>query len=360
MSFSSGRQALLAYLGSLHLPRGSEVIVQGYTCVVVPNAIHAAGLTPVYADLDPQTLNLDPREAEKLITPRTRVIICQHTFGIPADTASLRALCDRHGLLLIEDCAHVLPDDAGPPAIGRCADALLVSFGRDKAISGVAGGAIIVRDAGRAEALGVLQRCAAALPRRDIARLLFYPLLYAIARPLYGIGIGKALLVAARTLRLLPPIVTEDEKHGAMSPLLQRMPGPCAEIALDQLRRLRRINDHRRALTRLYLQACKDRGWKVIDGITADLPLQKCPLFVKNADAVRAKLKRGNIHLDDGWTGCVVCPRSVDASDAGYLGGIDPHAENVARSILSLPTHPGMTERRAHLLLDHLTPHVLQ
>ena len=80
---------------------GEEIVVQGFTCVVVPNAIHAAGGVPVYADIDPDTLNLTSASVRPLLTSRTRAVICQHTFGIPADIKALRKLCDERGIVLI-------------------------------------------------------------------------------------------------------------------------------------------------------------------------------------------------------------------------------------------------------------------
>ena len=144
--FANGREGLLALLRSLKLSTDGEVIVQGYTCVVVPNAIEAAGCTTIYADIERDTLNLDCDAVEAAITPKTRAVICQHTFGIPSDTTRLREICDKHSLILIEDCAHVIPDNKGPSSIGKHGDAVLLSFGRDKAISGVTGGAVLCAD----------------------------------------------------------------------------------------------------------------------------------------------------------------------------------------------------------------------
>ncbi len=354
--FATGREALCALLQALPLAQDDEVIVQGYTCIVVPNAVHAAGGTCVYVDIDPATLALDPDAVARSITPRTRAVICQHTFGIPADTERLRAVCDAHKLLLIEDCAHVFPDARGPAAIGRHADAVMFSFGRDKALSGVTGGAILTRDAALAERLRRREEAATHLPLLTVKRLLLYPLLYSLARPLYGIGVGKALLAAARSLRLLVPIVTRSEKDGSMPPTQHALPGACAALALAQLRRLDTINDHRRARTRQYLQACKDADWKPLDGVTPDLPLQKFPLFVRDADAVRRALKAQNIHLQDGWTGCVVCPEDANAAAAGYAPGSDLCAEQACTRILCLPTHPGTSEAQALTLLRRLSP----
>ena len=354
--FSTGREALCALFQALPLAPGDEVIVQGYTCVVVPNAIHAAGGTCIYADIDPATLGLDPDDVARKITPKTRAVLCQHTFGIPADTERLRTLCDAHGLLLIEDCAHIFPDAQGPSSIVRHADAVMLSFGRDKALSGVTGGALLTRREDLAKRLREKESRATPLPLLTIKRLLLYPLLYTLARPLYGLWIGKALLALAQRLRLLVPIVTRAEKRGSMPASQHALPGACAALALAQLRRLPAINAARRARTKQYLQACKDLGWKPLDGITPDLPLQKFPLFLRDSAHIRQRLKQHNIHLDDGWTGCVVCPGDADAAAAGYADGSDPLAEEYCLRILSLPTHPGTSAAAAARLVRTLSP----
>ncbi len=348
--FASGREALQALLRSLQVRPGEEVIIQGYTCVVVPNAIHAAGAAPAYADVDPETLNLDPEEVERALTRRTRAVICQHTFGIPAETKRLRELCNEHRILFIEDCAHVLPDETGPHEIARDGDALLLSFGRDKAISGIAGGAVLVRDPEIAEILRKEEERAIHLSRITILRLLSYPLAYAVARPFYGIGIGKAFLWLLSKLRIMPSVLEPEEKEGHATPLFHRIPNACAALALWQFQKLQRINNHRRSLTRFYLEHARTHGWKFPQAINSDLPLQKFPIFTKNAEVIRRSLKRKNIHLDDGWTGCVVCPSSVKLTETGYIPGSDPEAEAASEMILSLPTHPTMTLHQAQRL----------
>lgn len=353
--FSSGREGLLALLKSLNIGPGDEVIVQAYTCVVVPNAIAAAGARPIFADIEKETLSLDPAEVRKAVTARTKAVICQHTFGIPAPLAELRRICDGSGIPLIEDCAHVIADEAGPEGIGRTGDFVLLSFGRDKAISGVAGGAIISRKAGVSDLLRRLEYAAENLSLLHIKRLLFYPLIFAVARPLYGLLIGKALLRLCSLLGILPPIVTSAEKQGVQPPILHRLPNACASLALDQLGRLREINDHRRRLTRFYLEQCAARGWPVLHGIRGGLPLQKFPMFISGAERIRQSLKKKNIHLHDGWTGCVICPESAEGPEsAGYKDGDDPRAEEISEQILSLPTHPATTPGQAEEMIETL------
>jgi dTDP-4-amino-4,6-dideoxygalactose transaminase len=332
--FASGRESLLALLQSLQLTQGDEVIVQSYTCTVVANAISAAGATPVYADVDADTLNLSCESVQKVLTDRTKAVICQHTFGIPAPALWLKELCRSRHIFLIEDCAHLLPDDAGPKSVATEGDAVMLSFGRDKAISGVSGGAILVRDEALSGILRKKEASATTLGRFMELRLMLYPLLYTIARPIYGIGIGKALLVIAKKLGLLIPILTTKEKQGAMSASLHKIPAACAALAHKQLLKLDAINNHRRKLTKYYLKEALESDWNIPDAIEDHLPLLKFPLFSKNAEGIRRQLKAKNIHLDDGWTGCVL----------------------EAESILTLPTHPTMTLKQAMRLVLLLRP----
>jgi perosamine synthetase len=354
--FASGREALLAILRSLKFKKDEEVIVQGYTCVVVPAAIIAAGMTPIYADIERDTLNMDIAEVERLITPQTRAVICQHTFGIPSFTKELRQLCDRHSLILIEDCAHVMPDSNGPKEIGKTGDLLFFSFGRDKAISGVAGGAVICRRKDLCGDLGRMKEEAKTFNTFRIKALMQYPVLYAVAKPFYGIWIGKALLALASKIKMLVPITTRSEKQGRMSSTLHRMPNACAILALAQFRKLKQINDHRRMLTKFYFKEGTKRNWPMLLAVTPDLPLQKFPLFVEKAERIRRQLKKHNIHLHDGWTGCVICPHDADEEAVGYKDGDDPKADMAGEQILSLPTHPTMTLTQAKKLVALLDP----
>ncbi len=350
--FSSGREALLALLKAIGLKAGEEIIVQGYTCVVVPNAIHAAGGVPIYADIDQDSLNLTIESVATCITPRTRAVMCQHTFGIPSDTRALRSLCDKHGLLLIEDCAHVLPDETGPKAIAQWGDAMLMSFGRDKAISGIAGGAIAVHNPTIAAKVKKLEKDAAAVSWWKTLVLLEYPARMQLIRALAWSGLQKPILALLNLCGFFAPILTQQEREGYMSPVLHKIPNACAFLALHSLSRLTAINDHRRELTEFYLSHGTSHAWPMLESITQEMPLQKFPLFVSDASGKRKKLKTTNIHLDDGWTGCVVCPDTVTMDATGYVKGADTIAESACMQILSLPTNPTMTMEQAKRLAE--------
>jgi dTDP-4-amino-4,6-dideoxygalactose transaminase len=113
-------------------------------------------------------------------------------------------------------------------------------------------------------------------------------------------------------------------------------------------------------LTKFYFDEGTKHHWPMLLGVTPELPLSKFPLFVEKAEGIRQKLKKHNIHLHDGWTGCVICPAATDHEAVGYKDGDDPDAEMAGEQILSLPTHPTMTLQQAKELVQHLHPFLKQ
>lgn len=356
--FSSGREALLAGLKALNLKSADEVIVQGFICVAVPNAVHAAGGTAVYCDIDPETLNLDMKKMQAKITPRTRVIICQHTFGIPAESEKLRSICDKRGITLIEDCAHVIPDGTLRD-IGTRGDLVIVSFGRDKCISGVTGGAVLAPHGALGRALDSIEKSADDLPLFRIINLMNYPLRYAFAKWLwkfpFGASPAKAYLRWLKMMGLLPPVYEEGEKEGKMLIRFHRIPNVCAAFALEQLQSLASLNAHRRELARIFADAARSGGWSMPSSALDAPVLQKFTVYARDANSLRATLKHEQIYLDDGWCNAVVNPVTVDQEGAGYAKGMCPTAEDIAKHIVTLPLHPTMTEEQVRYLIHALT-----
>lgn len=103
---ASGTDALHLAVVAAGIGPGDEVITSPFTFIATAEAICYAGATPVFVDIDPGTFNIDPAQIEAAITPRTKAVIPVHLFGQPANMAAIKAICDKHGLLLIEDCAQ--------------------------------------------------------------------------------------------------------------------------------------------------------------------------------------------------------------------------------------------------------------
>src|SRR5437867_755488 len=108
ISFNGGRVGLYGLLRALGVGEGAEVLLSVPTHIVVANAIRFTGARPIYVDCRSEDYNIDLGEAERRITPRSRVLLLQHTFGIPVDMDAALAFARRHNLVVIEDCVHAL------------------------------------------------------------------------------------------------------------------------------------------------------------------------------------------------------------------------------------------------------------
>ncbi len=155
---ASGTDALILALRALGLGPGDEIITTPLTFVATAEAIVAVGATPVFADVDPQTLNLNPRQAAAAITGKTKAIIVVHLYGQPCDMTAFTALAREQNLNLIEDCAHAFGASwRGTPA-GGFGDAACHSFFPSKVLGAYGdGGMVCVRDAAVAELLRTLR-----------------------------------------------------------------------------------------------------------------------------------------------------------------------------------------------------------
>lgn len=147
LALANGTVALELAMRALGVGPGDEVIVPARSFFASASCIVAVGATPVFADVDRASGNLDPRSAAASVTSRTRAILPVHLAGWPCDMAALRRLCDENHMLLIEDCAqaHGATFDGRP--VGSFGDAAAFSFCTDKIIStGGEGGLLLLRD----------------------------------------------------------------------------------------------------------------------------------------------------------------------------------------------------------------------
>jgi dTDP-4-amino-4,6-dideoxygalactose transaminase len=158
VAVNSCTAALHLSLLAADLNPGDEVITTPLTFCATVNAIIHAGATPVLADVDPVTMNIDPGEVEKRITPKTRGILPVHFAGRPCDMGSLCDLVDRHRLKIIEDCAHAIETEYKGRKAGTFGDFGCFSFYVTKNVVTGEGGMVITNreeDASRIKVLAL-------------------------------------------------------------------------------------------------------------------------------------------------------------------------------------------------------------
>lgn len=146
ISVSNGTTALHLALAALGLGPGDEVIVPDLTFAATINAVLYVGATPVLADVTRDTWAVDPVELNKLITPRTKAIIPVHLYGQPAEMKEIKAIAEKHNLLIIEDAAEALGSLYHGAHVGSFGDAAIFSFYGNKLITTGEGGMVVFKD----------------------------------------------------------------------------------------------------------------------------------------------------------------------------------------------------------------------
>ena len=150
VAVNSGTAALHAAMFALRIGPGDEVIVPAMTFAASSNCVIYQGGTPVFADVDPSTLLIDPAEVERRITPRTKAVVAVDYAGQPCDYGALRTLAERHGFALVADAAHSLGGSFQGTPVGSVADLSTFSFHPVKHVTSGEGGAVSTNDPGYA------------------------------------------------------------------------------------------------------------------------------------------------------------------------------------------------------------------
>ncbi len=157
VAVSSGTAGLHLCLLALGIGAGDAVLLPSFTFIAAANAIRFVGATPVFVDIDPVTLNIDPEKIAAAITPRTRAILVVHTFGVPAEMEPILALARKHNLLVVEDACEALGAEYAGQRVGSFGDASVFAFYPNKQITTGEGGMIVTRDAQLAARLRALR-----------------------------------------------------------------------------------------------------------------------------------------------------------------------------------------------------------
>ena len=140
VTYASGRMAFYSILKLLELKEDDEVILTGFTCSVMVNAVKRIGAIPVFSDIDPNTFGSSPMEISKLITRHTKVIVAQHSFGIPCEIDKIQAIASKSKIFLIEDCALSFLSKYKGITLGNWGNAAIFSSDHSKPLNTLIGG----------------------------------------------------------------------------------------------------------------------------------------------------------------------------------------------------------------------------
>jgi dTDP-3-amino-3,4,6-trideoxy-alpha-D-glucose transaminase len=293
----TGTDALALILKALGIGRGDEVITTPLSAAYTALAVMMAGARPVFADVDPERLTIDPAAVESLVGPCTAAIIPVHLYGQPAAMGDLTAIAERHGLAMIEDCCQAHLATSGGRPVGSFSVAAAFSFYPTKNLGAIGdGGAITTGDAH----------------------------------------------LAARLARLRNGGQTDRYHHGEPG-INSRLDEIQAAVLLARLEFLPRWTAERRALAAVYRRTLAGAGVVVPPELDPGHVYHLFPVRSSARDAVRAKLGAAGIETLIHYP--VPIPRQPALASESPADC--PIAGRVCAEILSLPLYPSMSESQA-------------
>ena len=324
VAIANGTAALHAAVAAAGIGPGDEVITSPITFAASANCALYVGATPVFADIDPQTYNIDPDDVERKITARTKAIIPVHYTGQPCEMERLDEIAKRNGLVLIADGAHAVGASYKGTAVGGLADMTTYSFHPVKQVTTGEGGAIVTTDKRLYEAL--------------------------ISFRSHGITRDPAKLLQNRG-----PWYYEQQSLGYN----YRLTDFQAALGTSQLKKLPQFLQKRREIARQYTAAFNGlpgmiTPWQSPDGESA------WHLYVLRLDTERLNVGRDVIFQELWDRGIGVNVHYIPVywhpyyQHLGFKKGICPIAEAVFESMITLPLYPGLSAEDVEYVIHNV------
>lgn len=294
---SSGTSALHTAMCALNIGTGDEVIIPDFTMIASPFSVMYTGATPVFVDIDPQTLNIDAARIEEKITPKTKAIMPVHIYGLPCDMDPIIAIAKKHDLAIVEDAAEVHGAEYKGKKCGSIGTINAFSFYGNKIITTGEGGMITTDD--------------------------------------------DALAQRARSLKDLAHSPSKRFRHEELG-FNYRPTNLQAAVGLGQLESIDALLERKRSMAALYKE-----GLSGIDGLR--LPIEKedrtnvywmyAVMVESGRDELCAKLKERGVDTREFFLPCHSQP-----AIAVQMNELFPVTENISRRGFYLPSGLAITD----------------
>ena len=343
VSFAAGRVGLYGILRCLGIGAGDEVLGPVPPHIVVANAVRYTGAQPIYVDCDLSNYNIDLEQAEERVTSRTRALLVQHTFGIPVDMGNARALADRYGLHLIEDCVHALGATFNGRQVGTFGRAAFFSTEETKTISTTMGGIVTTDDEEIAGRLYAFQQACRPPSANQAARYLLKLVIYHVLTEPRTHVLARAAYEFVGQHHPLPRPTADAELRGERpSEFARRLSNGQAAVGLTQLAALEANIAHRRRIAGQYQALLAPHGFRLPEPPPTSGPAYvRYPVWVEDRPAVERAMSARAV-LGTWFTS--VLEEAADPQYGGYIPGTCPRAEDAARHLVNLPTHTRVNE----------------
>jgi dTDP-4-amino-4,6-dideoxygalactose transaminase len=284
-SFMGGRVALSAVIYALGLQPGDEVILPGYTCVVVPNAFKYVGVKCIYSDIELDTYGLDAAQVESKITPNTKAVLLHHLYGLVCrDYDAIIQIARKHGLFVIEDCAQSTGAEYRGKKVGNWGDVAIYSSEQSKVFTTILGGMATTNDGQLAQKVQEYYEKAPFPDSERMDKLLHQVIVnYYRHRHPQRWWWGDLVSFQYRDKAIIS--TTQEEEQG-IQPVHygQKLPAALAAIGLNQLKKIDGYNERRRQNAKQWDSWCDKAGYRKPTVIKESVPVYlRYPVLVEEA-----------------------------------------------------------------------------
>lgn len=342
----SGRDAIEYCLKAHGIGKNQTVLTQAFSCSSIEEAIRRTEAQVKYFDLAPDQImtNLDQIKVAFNQANNPKALILQHSLGYAANVKPIADFCKEKNLILIEDLAQsVGASDPQGIRVGSLADVVILSFGRDKILDGITGGAVIFKDQSIFKfTLPMLKNWfelkSDIKNKKQVLKLLLYPTFTAVIRHTYCLGFGKVLHKLLKKTNVLDSsIISHHHQY-------QSFPSYFAPLVLNKLNHLPKQLTHRQRIAKYYSQhltGVSKINLLVNQDLIAHSANLRFPILLKSPSALSSlisHLEKQGIYLGDRWYKSPVDSGSHPFSSQ-YKVGSCPQAELLSKTVLNLPTH---------------------
>jgi len=352
-TFASGRMGFFTILKTINIQKGDEIIIPSYTCVVVPNAIIYSGAKPIYCDINRDDFNIDISKIEALITPNTRVLYAQHTFGQMCDMEAIIRLAKKYNLIVIEDVALALGAKINGKYAGTIGDFGYFSTDRSKVINTGLGGVVSLNNIEYLNTFNKIYLNIPFLTKRYTKQIVNTFILNLLTLHPTFYWFGKFVNTILSKFKLMTYFLDEslhNFKDIKAYPYPAKLSNILATIGISQINNLDSNLSNRKKIVKYYNSIFKIYSDKYInDDKNVFL---RYSFLVRNRDYWE---KRFSSKIDLSiWFKTIASGKSSNFEDIEYKIGSNKVSEYVCKYIFNLPTHNLIKPEKLRRLLIEL------
>ena len=344
VAFATGRMGFFALMQALSIKMGDEVVLQGATCSVMANAVLRIGATPVYADIDRNTFGSSAEAIAKVLSPKTRLIVAQHSFGIPCEIAPILELARNRGIFLLEDCALTLGSRINGVTCGNFGDAALFSTDHSKPINTLSGGLVYTKDSSLLDKLREIQACSGSFPVKKQKALWHQLILERKYCQPDQYGRMRLIQLIYSNLLGITRSAFANEDYGSVPsisyPYPSCMPVFLAALGIMEIDRWQLTSQERKETLNRLIEVIEDECGEVLPKVYRDISREIVPLRIawssKNGSVIRQRLSC-MLETDGIWFMEPVIASKEPPGNFGYTSGCCPESEELGRNMVNIP-----------------------